>query len=201
MLGGADGLPALRGPRDRRGAAPPRPGARHRCRRSPCCFTPGCVQFRRHHHKAPTACRYFRARCVELHWQGSAHAPVQAGRYRQAEFPPPISTGDDAGVEEKALADAAAQPDALPHLCRRLRFDVAQRVALVGSSRLTGAEQRAVRDADTIVRFDGIDRRRAHLNAADSPFDPEARRAALSATRTPSCASTAWTAGVQTPSP
>ncbi len=42
-------------------------------------------------HKAPTACRYFRARCVELHWQGSAHAPVQAGRYRQAEFPPPPS--------------------------------------------------------------------------------------------------------------
>lgn len=68
-------------------------------------------------------------------------------------------------MEEKARADAAAQTDALPHLCRRLRFDVAQRVALVGSSKLTGAEQRAVRDADTIVRFDGIDRRRAHLNA------------------------------------
>lgn len=68
-------------------------------------------------------------------------------------------SGADADVEKISREDAAANPDSLPHLCRRLRVSNVARVALVGSGKLTGAEQRAIRAADTIVRFDSVDRR------------------------------------------
>ncbi len=72
---------------------------------------------------------------------------------------PSSVSGADADVEKISREDAAANPDSLPHLCRRLRVSNVARVALVGSGKLTGAEQRAIRAADTIVRFDSVDRR------------------------------------------
>jgi hypothetical protein len=58
------------------------------------------------------------------------------------------------------LQEAAAHPDALPHLCRVLRFANVGRIAIVGGAALSPAERIAVQRADTVLCFDGIDMRR-----------------------------------------
>lgn len=70
-----------------------------------------------------------------------------------------MDAGEDTLAEQGAQKEALEHPDALLHLCRRLRIANASRIAVVGSTALSAAEQRAIRAADTVLRFDGVDRR------------------------------------------
>lgn len=67
----------------------------------------------------------------------------------------------DGPTQAAARREAAAHPDALPHLCRVLRVANASRIAIVGSTALSAAERGAVQAADTVLCFDGIDMRQA----------------------------------------
>jgi hypothetical protein len=66
---------------------------------------------------------------------------------------------EDRRTQAAATQEAFAYPDALPHLCRRLRLADASRVAVVGGAALSAAERRAIQAADTVIRFDGTDAR------------------------------------------